>query len=149
MPYVCPQCEASYSADETCEERFNACQLQEMADPAYYAVHHLTVLCFMLQHNRYSRKGWIMARDSVASFLRGLTPEEARRRYRHVVDSRNRTFSITKGPRLAGVEAIAWTRTIADVRLDTAEHYRADVRAWAESIVRDSDELMQTVNSGK
>jgi hypothetical protein len=47
------------------------------------------------------------------------------------------------------VDAIAWTRTIADVRLDTAEHYCTDVRTWAESIVRDSEELMQTVSGAR
>jgi hypothetical protein len=35
---------------------------------------------------------------------------------------------------------------IADVRLDTAEHFCTDVRTWAESIVRDSEELMQAVS---
>jgi hypothetical protein len=53
MPYHCPECGATYNTDETCEDRFNASQAQELADPAYYAVHHVSVPCFMLQHNRY------------------------------------------------------------------------------------------------
>ena len=57
MSYRCPQCGAAYSADETCEDRFNAGLAQELTDPAYYAVHHLFVPCFMLQHNRYSQDG--------------------------------------------------------------------------------------------
>jgi hypothetical protein len=61
------------------------------------------------------------------------------------MDSGQRTWSITRGPKLAGVESIAWTRTIADVRLDTAEHYCADVRAWAESILVDSAALVSAV----
>ena len=84
-------------------------------------------------------------RELLTRFLHGLTPQEARSQYRTAVDSRNRTYSFTRGPNLAGVDAIAWTRTIADVRLDTAEHYCTDVRMWAESIVRDSKELMQSV----
>src|ERR671939_691840 len=120
-PYHCPECGATYNTDETCEDRFNASQAQELADPAYYAVHHFSVPCFMLQHNRYSQDGWIRVRQLLTRFLRGLTPQEARNKYRTAVDSRNRTYSFTRGPKLAGVDAIAWTRTIADVRLDTAE----------------------------
>lgn len=142
----CPQCGAAYSADETCEDRFNAGQVQELTDPAYFAVHHFSVPCFMLQHNRYSRDGWIWTRELLARFLGGLAPEEARRQSRAAVDSGNRTYSFTKGPKLAGVEAIAWTSTVVDVRLDTAEHYCADVRVWAESIVRDSEQLTRTVS---
>jgi len=145
MPYRCPQCGAMYNAGGTCEDRFHAGLARELADPSAYAVHHLFVPCFMLQHNRYSRDGWIMARQLLARFLAGLTPQEARRRSRGAVDSGNRTYSFTRGPKLAGVEAIAWTRTVADVRLDTAAHYCADVRIWAESIVRDSAEMMQAV----
>src|SRR5437764_6842211 len=116
MPYHCPGCGATYNTDETCEDRFNASQAQELADPAYYAVHHFSVPCIMLQHNRYSQDGWIRVRQLLARFLRGLTPQEARHQYRTAVDSRNRTYSFTRGPTLAGVDAIAWTRTIADVR---------------------------------
>jgi hypothetical protein len=149
MPYHCPECGATYDSDETCEDRFNASQAQDLADPAYYAVHHFSVPCFMLQHNRYSRDGWIRVRQLLARFLHGLTPQEARRQYRTAMDSSNRTYSFTRGPKLASVDAIAWTRTIADVRLDTAEHYCTDVRMWAESIVRDSEELMQTVSGAR
>jgi hypothetical protein len=120
-----------------------------MMNPAYLAVHHMSVPCFMLQHNRYSQEGWIRARHLLARFLNGLTPQEALRSSRHAVDSGNRAYSFTKGPKLAGVESIAWTRTIADVRLDTAEHYSVDVRAWAERIVHDSDDLLRTIGSDR
>lgn len=144
MPYRCPECGATYRSDETCEDRFSAGQGQEMMNPAYLAVHHVSVPCFMLQHNRYSQEGWIRVRNVLARFLSGLTPEEVLRTSRAALASGNRTYSFTKGPKLAGVESIAWTRTIADVRLDTAEHYCADVWAWADRIVRDSEDLMRT-----
>lgn len=101
----------------------------------------------MLQHNRYSREGWIQVRQMLARFLTGLTPHEVRRDRRKALDSGNRTYSFTKGPKLAGVESIAWTYTVADVRLDTAEHYCADVWAWAAQVVRDSEGLMRTVGA--
>lgn len=148
-PYTCPQCGATFSAGEMCEERFYAGQAREMTDPAFAAVHHLSVPCFMLQHNRYSRAGWIGARQVLARFLSGMAPDEARRRYRQAVASGNRAYSFTKGPKLLGADLIRWTRHVADVRLDTAEHYRADVRAWAESIVRDSEEVMRAAGAAE
>jgi hypothetical protein len=117
-----------------------------MMNPAYLAVHHLSVPCFMLQHNHYSREGWIRVRQVLVRFPSGLTPQEAHRAYRNAIASGKRTYSFTKGPKLAGVESIGWTRTIADVRLDTAEHYCADVWAWAEGIVRDSEGLMRATS---
>lgn len=99
----------------------------------------------MLQHNRYSRDGWIQVRQMLAHFLAGLTPADARRDQRKAFDSGKRTLSFTKGPKLAGVESIAWTRTIANVRFDTAEHYCADVWAWAAQVVHDSEDLIRAV----
>jgi len=46
------------------------------------------------------------------------------------------------------VAAIAWSRTIADARLSTAEQYCADVRAWAESVLADSAALMRKLEAG-
>jgi hypothetical protein len=59
------------------------------------------------------------------------------------LDSGKRTFSITRGIKLAGVEQVKWSFTAADVRLDSAEHYCADVRRWAEAVLADSAELVR------
>lgn len=144
MPFTCPQCGAAFSADETCQDRFQVSQLAEVEHPAYYAVHHLSVPCYMLQHNVYSRDGWVCVRRLLHQFVHeGLTPQAARRQNRKTLDSGHRTWSLTRGAKLAGVEAVAWTRTVADVRLDTAEHYCADVRRWAESVLTDSEALIR------
>ena len=145
MAYTCPQCGATYHADATCEDRFNAAQVRELEDPGYGAVHHLSVPCYMLQHEGYSRDGWLEARRLIARFLSGLTPRQTRQQYRAAYDSGHRTFSLTRSHRLEEVAEIAWTRTIADVRIDTAEHYCADVRAWAVSIVHNSEALVRAV----
>ncbi len=139
---TCPQCGAVYAAPETCQDRFNLAQSLELEQPELYAVHHLSVPCYMLQHNRYSAKGWQYARGLLVEFIHnGKSPQEIRKGSRKQVDSGHRTWSLTHGPKLAGVEEIDWSFTIADVRLDTPEHYCADVRAWTESILRDSEAL--------
>jgi hypothetical protein len=143
VPYICPQCGAAFPSDETCQDRFNVSQLTEVEQMSYYAVHHLSVLCYMLQHNGYSRDGWLGARELLFQFVyHGLTPAMARRQNRKSLDSGHRTWSITKGPKLPGVENIVWRYTIAEVRLDTAEHYCTDVRHWAETILADTEHLI-------
>lgn len=115
----------------------------ELDDPAYYAVHHLSVPCYMLQHNAYSREGWLEVRTLLSKFVHeGWTPEMARRQIRVNMDSGQRSWSITGGPKLPGVETIVWSFSLANVRLDTAETYCADVRRWAERILADTQQLL-------
>lgn len=148
MSYACPQCGAIFTTDETCQDRFNVSQLQEVEQPAYYAVHHLSVPCYMLQHNIYSRQGWLEVRKLLTKFVyEGWTPAMARRQNRVFADSGHRTWSFTKGAKLAGVERIRWHTTIADIRLDTAEAYCAAVRHWAKNILADSESLIRELES--
>jgi lincosamide nucleotidyltransferase A/C/D/E len=144
MSQRCPECKAAFASGEKCRDRFDALQLKELEQPGYYAVHHLSVPCYMLQHNVYSREGWIEVRALLDKFVRdGWTPAMARRLIRRTPEIQRRTWSFTKGSRLTGVEKIAWKRTIADIRLDTAEHYCEDVRCWAEQILTDSEGLLR------
>lgn len=150
MSLRCLHCGATIPDGQTCEDLFNAGQALEFSDPAYFAVHHLSVPSYLLQHNRYSRDGWLWAYRLLARLAQGqTTPEDARRTQRSTLDSGNRTYSFSKGPKLAGVEAIAWTHTVADVRLDTAEQYCADAQAWAASVVRDAHGLAREANGGE
>jgi hypothetical protein len=149
MTTICPQCGATLASGETCIDRFNATQIKEIENPAsYYAVHHLSVPCYMLQHNAYSRHGWLAVRQLLHQFVyEGLTPAEARRQNRTTWDSGQRTWSLTKGAKLTQVDDIVWTRTIADVRIDTAEHYCADVRDWAIAVLNDTEALVQALGN--
>ncbi len=141
---TCPQCGAALAPGETCRDRFNEGQLKEVEQPARYAVHQLSVPCYMLQHNVYSREGWLEVRETLRQFVEeGLKPTDARRRNRIRLDSGHRAWSVTRGPKLAGVEQIHWTFTVADLRLDTPEHYCADVKRWAQSVLADSAALVR------
>lgn len=145
MSSTCPQCGAKLPAATTCQDVFDACLLKEMEAAAYGAVHHLSVPSYILQHNVYSAEGWLNARELLSQFAhRGLRPSEARRRNRIRLDSGRRSWSLIRGPKLPGVEQIRWTFTVADVRLDTAEHYCADVWRWADSILADSEALIRS-----
>lgn len=143
MTDVCPLCGTRCAEANRCQERCDLALATELADPAYGVVHHLKVPAYMLQHNRYSAAGWLWSRALLAEFVHGgLSPAEARRTYRHQVDSGNRSWSLTRGPKFEQFEQIVWTRTIADVRFDPADVYCADVRAWAEAVLVDSEPVV-------
>ena len=104
MSFSCPQCGAIYPQDETCLDRFNLSQSMELDDPAYYAVHHLSVPCYMLQHNAYSREGWLEVRTLLSKFVHeGWTPDMARRQIQVKMDSGS-----AAGASPGGLNCLAW-----------------------------------------
>mgnify|MGYP006998749610 FL=1 len=118
-----------------------------MEQPAYGAVHHLSVPCYLLQHNVYSQRGWLEVRKLLSRFVYdGWTPAMARRAIQAQATSR-RTWNLTRSPKLPGVEQIAWSFTIADVRLGRAEDYCADVLTWARRVLADSAALIRSVEA--
>ena len=144
MLHKCLQCGAELPAGETCRDRFDLCLAKEFEHPASYgSVHHLTVACYMLQHDLYSREAWLEARKMVAQFIhQGITPADVRRQNRQAFDSGHRQWSFTKGAKISTLDGLVWTRTIADVRLDTPEVYCADVRTWATGVLLDTESAL-------
>lgn len=140
MSQPCPHCGAEFPSGERCRDRFELCLAKEFENPTSYgAVHPLTVAGYMLQHNAYSREGWLGARELLVQFIHeGKTPLEVRAQNRRKLDSSQRKWSITKGERIS-TEGLVWTRTIADVRLDNPEIYCADVELWAKSVLADTE----------
>src|SRR5690606_10340024 len=62
-----------------CEAAWGDCLQREFTDPAYGAVHHLTVAAYHVQHgSRLSCEGWHVVREQLRRFVDGVTPEEAR-----------------------------------------------------------------------
>ncbi len=119
--------------------------IKEFETLSYFAVHHLSVLAYLLQHNEYSRRGWLEARRLLGDCLeRNLTSHDVRREVRPLSGG-PRNWSLIRRPRLAGVEALTWTRTVADIRLDTAEDYCDDVRAWADSVLIDTEAFVRSL----
>lgn len=141
----CPQCGAALPAQLECHALFERCLVKDYEEfDTYGKVHHLIVPCYMLQHNRYSQTAWVSARAGLAQVIhQGATPAELLEQNRRQSHAPNRDWQILKGPRLPGVEDIVWTFTVADVRLDSPEAYIEDAHRWAESILRDTEALMQ------
>lgn len=136
---TCPHCKATYATAESCEDRFDRCLSLEFGDRAYWPVHHLTVLCYMLQHNAYNHGAWLEARQLLAQFVNhdGASNNWHRQK---ALDSKSRLEqqSLLAGKKFADFQRITWSFTIADVRLEEAGLYCADVKNWANHLLQDT-----------
>lgn len=73
----------------------------------------------------------------------GISPPVQRKQNRQRFDSGQRQWKFTRGTKISEVDRIVWTRTIADVRLDTAEAYCVDAKRWASSVLADTESIMR------
>jgi hypothetical protein len=141
MTTRCPECGATWKVDADCETRFHHFLALEFGDPAYGAVHNLTVPAYMFQHpSEVSREGWKTMRELLWQFVHGgASPAEVRASRRDEMDSGNRKWSIRKGPRIELPANFSWTRTILDVPDGSAEVYCEGIVAWARQVLKDTE----------
>jgi hypothetical protein len=111
----------------------------EFEYPEVNTVHHLTVVCYHLQHpSLYSPEGLRGAMRLLAEFLDGeLKPEEVRRRDRQKLDSGVRKYKIKGTPAAHGVyqPPVHWTMTATDVIAGGPALYDQNVKKWARSVL--------------
>jgi hypothetical protein len=135
----CPECGAAWADGNACTEAFHQMLFWEAEDPALGVVHHLTVLCYHLQHpSLYSPETLNGAKQLLIDFVeRGVSPQTVRQRDRTKLDSGNRSWKIkgTAGSHGAYSNPIRWSMTAPDVTARGMEHYQENVRAWAQSIL--------------
>ncbi|MBP6016534.1 MAG: hypothetical protein KA586_07420 [Candidatus Promineofilum sp.] len=137
----CPECGAPPTAGQACRDYFHQMLFWESEDRTRWAVHHLMVLCYHLQHpSLYSAEGLVNARGLLTDFIeRGLSPQEVRRKNSGQVASGARDWTITARPGNQGAydRPIRWTMTAADVVAAGAEAYVESVGAWARAVHAD------------
>lgn len=138
--HPCPECGAALAGTTTCQDHFHQMLYWETEVPARGEVHHLTVLCYHLQHpSLYSPDGSRHALGLLEDFVaQGKAPAEMRQRQRQQVASDQRAWKITARPGAHGAydRPIAWTMTAAGVVAGGADAYCDSVRLWAASIYR-------------
>ena len=133
---VCSLCGAAPRDGRSCREQFRALLALEYEDPATYGVvHHLTVLCYLLQHPySYSDEAldwvWTALEGSVTQ---GWTADDLRRRARQLVDAG--TSGRGNNQPAHDRQQIAWPVTVADVFRDDPRGHRERVWTWARSIL--------------
>jgi hypothetical protein len=135
----CPECGTVWPEGQTCQDDFHQMLAWEFQTPRLWEVHHLTVLCYYLQHpSLYSPVALAGARQLLVEFVeQGAAPQEVRRRDRDTVDSSKRTWNFkgTTDAHGAYRHPIVWPMTAARVVAGGTEQYCANVRAWAASIL--------------
>jgi hypothetical protein len=116
MPKTCPECGARQHDKRDCQAAFDEFLAWEFSDPAFGAVHMLTVACFMIQHGRYSDNGlaWI-AQKLREALEQGVSPAEIRRQVANQVGQAQRGWKVMRQPGEPPLPRIAWSMTIADV----------------------------------
>jgi hypothetical protein len=136
-PPHCPQCGAALPAGQSCEDVFYALQLLEVQDPAYYAVHLLSVATYFIQHDRYSDEALAWIQGTMREFLAGKPAEQIRKAAWHDTQQANRTWKVLRPADAPPRPAMAWEMTIADVaRQHDAASYCVLVTEWARATLR-------------
>jgi len=133
----CPECGATWDEGQTCQDHFHQMLFWENEYSGYGEVHHLTVLCYQLQHpGLYSPEGLRAAMHLLDDFLEhGVTTEDVRTHLRSALDSGQRTWKVKGTPASHGAynPPIQWTMTAANVIATGADNYCDSVRTWARS----------------
>jgi hypothetical protein len=130
---VCTECGA---LGGLCREKFDSMIAFEFEDPVVFdAVHHITVICFNLQHSSmFSDESLSWMRSTARAIVEeGLSPIELRERSRKMFSGKVKVLRNTpKTP-----SKIAWSMTVLDIRTDNSDAYIKDVTTWAKSILKD------------
>lgn len=135
MAGSCPECGAVYDDQVTsCQDIFDQFLVLEFTDPAYGAVHFLTVACFMVQHGRYSDAGMAWIEQKLRKHLEeGMPVAEIRQEASGEADQSRRGWKVTRPPDARPLPKVAWSMTIADVARNyhNAEEYQEQIKQWA------------------
>jgi uncharacterized protein DUF5946 len=135
----CPECQVQWEGGTTCQDDFHQMLFWEAEKPSLGIVHHLTVLCYHLQHpSLYSPEGLNNAKTLLIDFVaHGLSPQTVRKQNRDQVDSGKRQWTVTARPGAKGVYTypVMWTMTARDVVAGGIDHYIENVQAWAKSML--------------
>lgn len=131
MCVICPECGAA-----GCREKFESMLALEFEDPEVFgAAHHITVICFNLQHpSAFSDEALVWMRSTLRAIVEeGLSPAELRERSKK--QFKGQVSVLNKAPKAS--RKIDWSMTVMDIRTDGPETYVNDVMAWAKAIIRD------------
>lgn len=131
---TCPECGARLREGKPCAFYFGQMLELEFKEAEAGSVHHWTVACYMIQHDRYSDEGraWIQGMLE-ATLEGGLSTTDLRQANRKVVDQSQRDWKVTRSPDVPPTPFIVWPTTIVDVATDAEMAYPEKVRRWAEA----------------
>lgn len=136
---VCLECGAHLPEGKSCKEYFEQMITWDFEDfTGAGTVHHLTVLCYSLQHPTvYSKRGLEDAKEFLDEFVsKQATFEEHGKRNSERLSSSVRDWKISGTPEDQGTydHVPVWTIRTPDVAMAGKEGYEERVQAWAVSV---------------
>ena len=139
---LCNECGGKLFNGKVCRDYFEEMITWDFEDfLGAGRVHHLTVLCYGLQHpSSYSKKGLEDAKEFLVEFVvKNSSFQEHDMRNRERLSSDVRKWKITGTPEDHGAYATApqWTVHASDIATLGKEGYEARVQSWAESVYKD------------
>jgi hypothetical protein len=145
MNQVCPDCGAVLTNGQPCETHFHQMLFWENEDPANWRVHHLTVLCYYLQHPAlYSPEGLEHGRHLLKRFIEdGESPEQMRQETKGSAASNNRNWKIkgTADSHGAYNTPIMWQMNAADIVAGGIANYYQNVKRWAATVHKQLNDM--------
>ena len=146
MEKFCPICGAFYQEDLTCQSVFDQFLALEFSNPAYGAVHFLTVSCYMIQHGRYSDIALIWIEKQLRDYFEtGISADQIRLQAGKEASQEIRDWKVNRQPGEPEQAKIAWTVTILDVALEyqDAESYIKQIEKWARATLDEMQPLIR------
>lgn len=139
----CTKCGGNFSSEE-CTSKFHEILGLEFSNPEYGKMHHFSVPSYNLQHNLYSKKGWIEVWKMLDKFVNeDKDPDVARKEINQFFNGNKKEFSMVKGDKFVEVENVNWSFTLNDVDVSSSKNYCIDVFTWARSVLEDSAYLLK------
>ena len=122
-----------------CQEKYGEMLALEFEQPTVFgAVHHLTVICYNIQHpDPFTDEALTWMRSALRAIVEeALSRPELLKRAQGSFRRRfqGQTSRRTRASALAGAR---WSMTVADVRTASPGVYTGDIKAWAKSILND------------
>lgn len=116
-----------------CAAVFDRCLAREFEDPAFFAVHHLTVAAYRLQHGEVTARAAVALRKLIVAHLHDTPTTYSMQQVREQFDG---AVPVTEWdqPPPGRTQTVG---TIASVDFSSAEEYCASVRRWAKSVAED------------
>ncbi|MDR2792112.1 MAG: DUF5946 family protein [Treponema sp.] len=111
-------------------EKFKECLGKEFSDEEYFSVHHLLVLCYMIQCNAYNNKHKEKVYKILKDFIDGKEPKEIMIENKKLFNGKNKA-PILKNENEKSIFFDKWEKTIMDIRTDNAKDYCQDIKDWA------------------
>ncbi len=135
---TCPQCGAYARNGKTCREKYEEILAIEYESPTVFgAVHHITVMCYNLQHSdSFSAEAIAWMKSSLHAIIEeGLSPMELRKRARKEFKGNVKVLRHAAQTEIS--RKMNWSMTVLDIRTHEPEIYIEDIRAWAKSTLKD------------